>query len=73
MLNNIFTTLSDIVSQFTTLLVSLFDNVVKIFYTTNETGGELTIVGTLMLVGLGTSLVIWGYKFIRSLIRVRTK
>ena len=76
MITQIFETLGDIVSGFTDLVVSLFENVVKIFYTApsgTETIGSLTVVGTLALVSLGTGLVIWGFKFIRGLIRLRTK
>lgn len=76
MVTQIFNTLAEIVSGFVELLVSLFENVVKIFYTAptgSETTGSLTIVGILALVGLGTGLVIWAFKYIRSLIRIRTK
>lgn len=72
--SEIFETLGSIVSSFVTMLVSLFESVVDIFYTpgTGDTQGELTIVGVLMLIGLGTGLVIWAFSYIRRLIRVRT-
>ena len=72
--SEIFETLGGIVSSFVTMLVSLFDSVVDIFYTPGTDGGagELTIVGVLMLIGLGTGLVIWAFSYIRRLIRVRT-
>lgn len=72
--SEIFETLGSIVSSFVTMLVSLFESVVDIFYTpgTGEAPGELTIVGVLMLIGLGTGLVIWAFSYIRRLIRVRT-
>ena len=75
-ITQIFETLGDIISGFSTLLVSLFENVVKIFYTAptgSETIGSLTVVGVLTLVAMGCGLVIWGFKFLRSLIRVKTK
>lgn len=70
-IESIFGALSSIVNQFTTMLTSLFQNVVGLIY--NSTTGELTVVGTLLLVGLATGLVIWAFNFIRRLIRVRTK
>ena len=76
MVTQIFSTLGEIASGFASLLVDLFGAVVSIFYTAptgSETTGSLTVVGILMLIGLGTGLVIWAFKYIRSLIRVRTK
>ena len=76
MVTQIFQTLGEIVSGFSDLLVSLFENVVKIFYTApsgNETTGSLTIVGILTLVAMGCGLVIWGFRFLRSLIKVKAK
>jgi len=70
-IESIFGALTNIVSQFTTMLTSLFTNVVALVY--NSSTGELTVVGTLLLVGLATGLVIWAFNFIRRLIRVRTK
>lgn len=72
----IFNVLKNIIIAFVDLLVDLFENIVGIFYTApsgDETTGELTVVGTLMLIALGTGLVIWGFNFIRGLIRVRKK
>lgn len=76
MITQIFETLGDIIESFSSTLVTLFENVVKIFYTAptgSETVGSLTVVGVLTLVALGCGLVIWGFKFLRSLIRVKTK
>lgn len=75
MVVDIFATLGDIVSGFASLIVSLFTSVASIFYTpgVGDASGQLTVVGVLMLMSIGTGLVIWGIRFIRSLIRVRTK
>lgn len=76
MLSAIFEELGNVVSGFSTLITSIFSSVVQIFYTAptgSNTTGSLTIVGTLMLVGLGSGLVIWGFHFVRNLIRLRTK
>lgn len=75
MVSQIFDQLGAIAQSFATLLVSLFNSVVSIFYTpgTGDADGELTVVGILMLIGIGTGLVIWAFRFIRSLIRVRTR
>lgn len=76
MVDQIFSVLGNIAQGFASLLVDLFGAVVSIFYTAptgSETVGSLTIVGTLALIGIGTGLVIWAFRFIRSLIRVRTR
>lgn len=76
MISSIFTELTAIINAFVTMLVSLFEKVVDIFYTapTGGTGtGSLTVVGTLALISLGTGLVIWAFHYVKSLIRVRNK
>jgi hypothetical protein len=73
MITAIFDAITTIVNAFVALLVNLFTQVVSVFYTPGANGatGELTLVGTLMLISLSTGLVMWGIYFIRSLIRVR--
>lgn len=75
MVSGIFQVLGEIVSAFAALVVDLFEAVVSIFYTagTGSDPGQLTIVGTLALIGAGVGLVMWGFRFIRSLIRVKAK
>ena len=75
MVEQVFAVLGDIVSGFAGLVVNIFQAVVAIFYTAPTTQGEsgqLTIVGTLTLMAMGTGLVIWAINYIRRLIRVRT-
>lgn len=77
-ISNIFNTIGTIIERFVALLVSLFDSVVDIFWVEATTGenavaGHLTVVGTLMLIALATGLVMWAFRFIRSLIRVKAK
>lgn len=73
MIGAIFDGLVTIITAFVSLLVSLFTQVASIFYTPGAEGasGELTLVGLLMLISIGTGLVMWGIYFIRSLIRIR--
>lgn len=73
MVSALFAELAVIVQAFITLLVTLFTNVVSIFYTagTGSDPGSLTIVGELFLISAGTGLVIWAIYWIRSLVRIR--
>ena len=73
MITAIFDAITTIVNAFIALLVNLFTQVVSVFYTpgTGSEPGQLTLVGTLMLISLSTGLVMWGIYFIRSLIRIR--
>lgn len=77
MVSSIFTTLGDIITAFAGLLVNVFNSVVSIFYTAptgSETVGQLTVVGVLGLIALGSSLVIWGFNYIKRLMTsARTK
>lgn len=75
MISAIFNEISAIITSFVDLIVSLFTNVVTIFYTpaSGSDPAQLTVVGSLMLIGLATGLVLWGFHYVRSLIRVRTK
>lgn len=76
MISQIFAVLGEIASGFSSLVVELFGAVVAIFYTAptgSETTGTLTIVGTLALIGAGVGLVMWAFRYIRSLIRVKAK
>ena len=71
MVAQIFDILGEIAQGFASLLVELFEAVVAIFYTAptgTETTGQLTIVGVLALISLGTSLVIWAFNYIKRLI-----
>lgn len=75
MITQIFQVLGDIISAFSSLVVDLFGSVVSIFYTagTGSDPGSLTIVGTLTLIGAGAGLVMWAFRFLRSLIKVKAK
>ena len=68
MINQILETVTAWVSGFTTMFVTIFENLVKIFYTAE---GGITLVGTLALAGLGIGLVYFAYKAIRRLIRLK--
>lgn len=73
MVSAIFSAISEIVTDFISVLGSLFTGVAGLIYTPGEgnAAGQLTVLGTLMLIALATGLVLWGFYFIRSLIRVR--
>lgn len=71
--SGIFETIGEVVTGFASLLVTMFESIVGIFYTVGEGGqGEITFVGSLLLFSAGTGLVIWGISLIRRLIRLRT-
>lgn len=73
MVSAIFQAIGDIITEFVTVLGSLFSGVAGLIYTpgSGSDPGQLTVLGTLMLIALSTGLVLWGFYFIRSLIRVR--
>lgn len=68
-----FENLTSIAQDFVTFLTRLFTSVFGLFYTPGVEGqeGEMTILGYFLLISIATGFVIWGFNFIRSLIRVR--
>lgn len=67
-IDDIFDKVTAIVEKVGSLFVSLFESAVSIFYN-DETG--LTIIGVLSLIGIGFSLLMWAFNFIRSLLKLR--
>jgi len=67
-IDDIFEKVTSIVEKVGSLFVSLFESAVSIFYNA-ETG--LTVIGILSLVGLGFSLLMWAFNFIRNLLKLR--
>lgn len=63
------------VTGFLSVLVSLFTGLIDIFWATgvDGTGGQLTILGAILIVGAMSPLVIWGLnwlvRFFRNMIR----
>ena len=69
MIDAIMSTLSTIVENFGNVLGKVFNGITSIFYTqAAEGGGQLTFLGIILLIGVGASLVYWGFKLIQSLI-----
>lgn len=73
MVSGIFDALTEIAQAFVGFLTGLFSNIVGLIWTpgSGSDPGSLTVLGTLLLIGLATGLVMWAFYFIRSLIRVR--
>ena len=67
MISAIFGSLGTAVSGFSTIIVSLFESLVGIFYD----GTAITDVGSLAIVGFGVSLVFFGFRFVFRLIHLR--
>lgn len=67
-IDDIFDKVTAIVEKVGSLFVSLFESAVSIFY--NAESG-LTIIGVLSLVGIGFSLLMWAFNFIRTLLKLR--
>ena len=70
MVQAIFQTIGEVITNFAQILGNGFQSLVSIFYTTGE-GGGLTLVGTLSLVGLGIAIVYWAFRLVRSLMHAR--
>lgn len=70
-----FEELGSIASSFVTFLTGLFQSVVALFWTpgTGSDPGQLTVLGTFVLIGIATGLVMWAFYFIKNMIRIKTQ
>ena len=64
MVQAIMDTLTSIVQSFGGVLSKVFSSITSIFYD----GTDLTFLGIILLVGVGASLVYWGFKLIQGLL-----
>lgn len=55
----------------TTWLVGIFPQVTQFFYTTTESGGELTFAGIMAVVMAGIALILLVFNLIRSFLPMR--
>lgn len=67
---NLFSNLNDIVTGFIALMVTLFADtgVIAIFYSSAD---GLTIIGLLLLIGVGYGMVRWAFGFVKKLLAFR--
>lgn len=68
MVASIFQTIGEVITQYVTSISSMFNSLVTIFY--NSTDNQLTLLGTLLLIGVGVGIVVWGFNLIKNLIRL---
>lgn len=69
-ISDIFNSVGQAITGFSTALASSVQSVTSMFYTTGENGG-LTFLGILLCVAMGVGLVYWAFRVIRGLIRNR--
>jgi hypothetical protein len=67
MIAEIFDTIATVVAEYTTVLLSVFEGLVGIFYA----DAELTLLGTLALIAVGVGIVAWAFGLVKSLFRMR--
>ena len=56
----------DVITGFTNALIDAFSNITELFYV-DDSG--FTVIGQLLLIGLGMSIVYYAFRFIRNLIK----
>ena len=67
MVGSVFTTIGEVITGYLGAISNMFNSVVALFYNA-ETG--LTLLGTLLLIGFGICIVVWGVNLVRGLIRL---
>lgn len=68
MVEQIFGTIGDAITQFATQLGNGFSSIISMVYTTE---GGITPLGTLLLVGTAVGIVYWTFNLVRGLVSVR--
>lgn len=71
MLTNLFETLGSIVTAFSGLLKSIFESAIGLIYNSTSGSEGFTDFGTILLIGIGTGLLIWGLQFLMRYIKVK--
>lgn len=70
MIAEIFTTITTAITNFASAVGSAITSVAAMFYdpAANSGAGEITFLGTLLLIGVGCAVVYWGFRLIKGLI-----
>ena len=66
MVSAIFDTIAEVLTEYVSAITNVFEGVINIFYK-SETG--LTLMGTLLLIGIGVGIVVWAFNLVKGLIR----
>lgn len=55
------------------LFIKVFEAAVKVFYTagTGDAAGQLTFIGWLSLIGVVSSIFLFGFNYIKKLIKIK--
>ncbi len=59
-------TVVEVITGFTNALIGAFSKLTELFYNSDD---GFTVVGQLLLIGLGMGIVYFAFRFIRALIR----
>lgn len=70
MVETILSTIADVATQFGAVLTGVVQSAAALFYTPGAEGanGELTFVGVLLIIAVGSGLLFWAINLIRGLI-----
>jgi hypothetical protein len=73
MIQTIFQTIGDVITEFTSVLNTLFEQVISLFYTapSGEVPGQLTFIGVLALITVGVGLIWTVFGIVRRAIKMR--
>lgn len=72
MVADIFSVITDAITQMLSALTSAINGIVPLFYvapTGTETSGHMTFLGVLLLIAVGVAVVYWAFRLIRGLVQ----
>lgn len=68
MITELWSIVAEVLTGFLSALIEAFMGITEIFYVDGPEGG-FTVIGQLLLIGLGMGIVYFAFRFIRNLIR----
>lgn len=66
-IESIFGVISSVITQFANVVSSSVTSVTNMFY--DATNGQMTVLGTLLLIAVGAGLIFWAFRLIKGLVR----
>lgn len=69
MISAIFAAISQAITGFLTCVSGAVSGVTDMFYISSGDNAGLTVLGTLLLIAVGTGLVFWGFRLIKGLVK----
>lgn len=66
-IESIFGVIGEVITEFANVVSSSVSSVTNMFY--DSTNGNMTVLGTLLLIAVGAGLIFWAFRLIKGLVK----